>query len=221
MIYHSNLAAPDLSPQFQMVSYPRDFSFGHDVPADPDSPECGWFTHDEAAILYECARRVRGVWADIGARVGWTTAHLLAAGCRVIAVDPALEDPGMNAKFWRNVAGEGPRDVDRVIVQPIQAHQFFAYDQFRYAGFCIDGDHDSPQPLHDAKQAAALAEPTCVMILHDTYGKPIQDAIAWLARNGWGVAPYFTPNGMAVCWRGSFVPPPHDPDETIFREKSK
>ena len=50
-------------------------------------PDCGFWTHAEAAILYHVARAIGGDWADISAHTGWTACHRAAAGCRVTAVD--------------------------------------------------------------------------------------------------------------------------------------
>jgi hypothetical protein len=73
-----NLTAPDLSSHFRLRNPPMQHC-GHDEPSDPDFlPNCGFWTHDEAALLYTIANSVpRGTWVDIGARLGWTAAHVL------------------------------------------------------------------------------------------------------------------------------------------------
>jgi len=83
MIYKSNLEAPDLSRFFKHLTVsPMAHSFGHDVPRDwadksDDDPvfgiwkRCGFWTHDEAAILYNVAQRVNGFWLDMGIESVW------------------------------------------------------------------------------------------------------------------------------------------------------
>ena len=77
----------------------------------------------------------------------------------------------------------------------------------------IDGDHDSPQPTLDAQRAISVGAK--VLVFHDFWGQPIQDAVR--AALIWRKRVYDTPNGMAVCWsRGcDFVPPDHTPDPAI------
>jgi hypothetical protein len=59
MIYRSNPVAPDLTPFFKLKE-PAMQMMGHDVPSDPDfDPNCGFLTHDEAAILFACASSCR------------------------------------------------------------------------------------------------------------------------------------------------------------------
>ncbi len=70
MIYRSNLSAPDLQTCFRHVaSRPMPHSQGHDVTthfsdkADDDPvfgiyKQCGFWTHDEAAILYNVANKI-------------------------------------------------------------------------------------------------------------------------------------------------------------------
>ena len=58
MIYRSNLTCPDLSLHFKLRNPPKQI-MGHDAPSDPDfEPECTYWTHDEAAILYNVVKQV-------------------------------------------------------------------------------------------------------------------------------------------------------------------
>src|SRR5882757_4294806 len=105
MIYRSNLTFPDLSPHFKLKS-PALTTMGHDMPSDPDyEPGCGFLTHDEAAILYSIVKAWPYRWVDIGARFGWSTAHIATAKpMGVIPVDPALAMQGPSARFEANMA---------------------------------------------------------------------------------------------------------------------
>lgn len=218
LIYRSNLTAPDLYPAFapRVVCKPRHNSLGHDVLSDPArEPECGFLTHDEAAILYNVALAFPGWWLDIGGAAGWSTAHLLAAGRQPTAIDPIYQDEKLLGRFSENL-----RSWQRNVrlgwhYEPMCSDEFFATtNQNNYSGALIDGDHSSPQPLNDARNAAELI-PSGVIVLHDVLGGPVQDAVVWLMDNGFSARIYWTPHVMAVCWRGDFTPPDHVPDPQI------
>jgi len=218
VIYRSNLTCPDLYPAFapRVECKPRHNSLGHDVLSDPArEPECGFLTHDEAAILYNVALRFRGpldsLWLVIGGAAGWSAFHLSAAACNVVALDPLYRDFEMMSRARANVGS---------------AHVIFCYessDEYLAAHKCdppfqgvlIDGDHSAPQPLNDAKNAAANLSECGVIVLHDVLGGPVQEAVIWLLDNGFKARIYWTPHVMAVCWRGEFTPPDHVPDPQI------
>ncbi len=218
MIYRSNLTAPDLAPHFKFLNPPIQM-LGHDIPSDPNfDPRCGSWSHDEAAILYNCAKSMPGTWVDIGSRLGWTSAHLCEAGCKVVSVDPALKVSEFFERFKENIAA-----ADGTLKYRGKTESRTSGDWFRdhallaspFDGFVIDGDHDYPQPLLDAMRCHSNASRNCVIALHDFLGGPIQDAVIALIGLGWKCRVYDTPNGVAVCWRGDFTPPDHIPDPRI------
>lgn len=216
MIYRSNLISPDLSAHFRhQVSYPRPWSFGHDVPSDRDfEPECGSLTHDELAILCNLAHAgpMQSHWCDIGCRFGWTSKHInWITNGPVTCVDPQLRDRARWDRFLENTG------FPTHWLVPLDAERHFKTEVpvVRYDGVFIDGNHDSPCPLEDAMNAARFAARTCCIVFHDAWGKPIRDGVRWLMDNGWNARMYWTPNGMAACWRGDFVPPDHVPDPVI------
>ena len=227
--YRSNLEAPDLRPYFKHTwERVTPQSYGHlvlsdfyDKPADdPVFAEwrniCGFWTLDEAAILYNCALQMQGRWLDIGSHTGWTTANIVEAGNRVIAVDPMYS----NAEFRDYASGNLMRYLYWICVEleARTANEFFAapentYTQFN--GVCIDGNHSSPCPLEDAQNSAKHLNDRGVILLHDYRGEPIKEAYRWLLANGFQGRTYTTPNGVAVCWRGEFTPPEHVPDPKL------
>lgn len=219
MIYRSNLRCPDLSSYFAetTICKPRPWSFGHDVMSDKDyEPDNGFMTHDEASILWHCARRLGGNWCDIGARFGWTTAHIadgspthahVAIDREFMAVSGAIRFAGNVIPMKRNVEA---RALDSRAVWTLD-RQFF--------GWCIDGNHSHPFPLLDAIQALQYSPETCCIVFHDFYGKPIRDGVRYLMEQGLKCRVYWTPNGMAVCWRGDFTPPVHEADPVILSAK--
>jgi hypothetical protein len=206
VIYRSNLTAPDLQPYFEpLICKPRPNTMGHDALSDPDfEPDCQFFTHDEAAILYNVAKEVQGDWIDIGARTGWTTRHILEAGCDVQSVDPSNATVD---KFLKNI-----RKRILFVGTTFQLLGNNGNDD-PYSGACIDGNHDSPYPVVDA--ALCATHGARVIVLHDFWGWPIQEAVTFLKDNGFKAKIYNTPNGVAVCWRGEFTPPEHTPDPSI------
>lgn len=215
-VYRSNLIAPDLRPLFALRDPPMQHC-GYDAPSDPDfDPDCGYWTVDEAAILYNVVRSVgpnAGTWIDIGARFGWTAAHMIAAGARVILVDPELWWRPQSARMGSNL-----RTLWDGVESVMASWWMHAAAQLRpharYDGFVIDGCHDSPDPLEDAQRAAELAERDCIILFHDTLGTAVRDGVRWLMNHGWRCRMYWTPNGVACCWRGypAFRPPDHIPD---------
>jgi Methyltransferase domain len=226
-IYQSNLIAPDLSPHFRLRE-PAIQMMGHDIPSDPDfEPDCGFWSHDEAAILYQVAKSFPpGPWIDIGARFGWTTAHISAAIASmhalhegdITAVDTHFAEGarrgrmiGSMVSFW---CGYCPDDIiDR------NSREFFRIERCSdrpYRGFVIDANHDEPEPLLDAHDATTIAGPQCVIMLHDFWGRPVRQAVEYLMREGFQCRIYNTPNGVACCWRDEgWTPPDHVPDPAI------
>jgi hypothetical protein len=209
MIYRSNLTCPDLQPYFEpLICKPRPNTMGHDALSDPDfEPDCLFFTHDEAAILYNVVKEVRGDWADIGSRTGWTARHIVEAGCNIYAIDPAYRDSIFLARFKKNLGDHHGLLDDKTSFDSFSAHHP------ELEGACIDGNHDSPFPLVDAVLCATHG--ARVIVFHDFWGPPIQEAVTFLKWQGWKAKIYNTPNGVAVCWRGEFTPPDHTPDPSI------
>lgn len=261
MIYQSNLRAPDLRPYFKLLDPPRQHC-GYDYPSDPDfDPRCGFWTCDEAAILYTIAKSVPpGTWVDIGARLGWTAAHVAEAGHRVKAIDPELinghyvlaSQYPVAGSFYERFLQNTERWKDQIFAHPFTfAENMRAVDEpdalgeRTFDGFVIDGCHDSPEPLNDAMGAYAHAKPDCIILFHDFLGPAVRDGVRWLMDHepwcdsltlgkpnggtcdcgrGWHCRVYWTPNGVACCWRGHlgefgnapcWMPPDHTPDPAM------
>lgn len=225
MIYRSNLTAPDLQPFFKHVHCRvMPHSMGHDVLSDwtdkaDDDPvfgifkRCGLWTHDEAAILYNVAKRaVFGRWLDIGSHTGWTTLHI-DAGCGLnpVGVDPMYSVPEFHARIRENLKG---CDCPLFAGTSDQYFSLLSSD-IHYAGVCIDGDHCSPHPLRDAQNAAKHLAKNGVIIFHDAMGAPVIEGVNWLLDNGFKCRYYYTPHLIALCWRGDFTPPDHTRDPRI------
>ena len=228
MIYRSNLTCPDLAPHFKWLhSRVMGHSFGHDVPSDwadkaDNDPvfgiykRCGFWTHDEAAILYNVAKIIKGWWLDIGCHTGWTSAHI-AAGAHVECIHPMLSVRG----FVDRWADDLSHCWDGITAgHYMTSNEFFTYvdpDKL-YDGFCIDGDHEPGAPLQDAQNAAAHLAPTGVIMFHDGVGRPVREAVQWLMEWGFKARAYFTPHLVFCCWRGDFTPPDHMGDPEVKRQ---
>lgn len=229
MIYRSNLTAPDLAPNFKhLVSSPMGHSFGHDVPRDwGDKPNDefwstwknnGFWTHDEAAILWNVVKAMPGHWLDIGACTGWTTAHMLSGGAEtVLPIDPMFTREDFTERYWENL--EEVENADNASISTFQySHVFFERktpEQESFSGICIDGDHTPPAPMDDAQNAARHVSDNGVIIFHDALGLPVREAALWLMNQGFKARWYETPHGVIVCWRGDFVPPDHVSDPNL------
>ncbi len=242
MIYLSNLTCPDLTPHFKhLVSRPMPHSFGHDVPSDwgdkaDDDPvfgiykRCGFWTHDEAALLYNVAKALGPAgWWDIGCHTGWTSAHIAAAypipldhkqahqsGARfnyVIGIDPMV---GVFRDRIRENNVQGPGRCYGFEVADTSSRWIKKYGaDWPPGGVCIDGDHEPGKPLEDAQNAVAHLTDTGVIIFHDFIGQPVREAVAWLLDHGFHARIYKTPHMVACCWRGDFSPPDHIPDPHV------
>ncbi len=197
-------------------------SFGHDVPSDwgdkaDDDPvfglykRCGFWTHDEAAILSNVALRRGGLWTDIGSHTGWTTAHIDAGGCMGEAVDPMYR-----LQEFAQRAIDNLKSTQGWSLIPFTSNEYFNQSTFgRRSGFCIDGDHSEGKPLEDAINAEKHLATNGVIIFHDGVGRPVQEAVQYLMGRGFKCRAYFTPHLVFCCWRGDFTPPDHIPDQKV------
>ena len=171
---------------------------------------CGFWTFDEAQILHRCALQVPGDWLDIGSHTGWTTAHIAAVeGCHVVAIDPMYRVPEFLARAEENLTACGVRD--QVTLSLATSNEYFAIHSphgARFAGICIDGDHEPPCPVTDARNAHTWLQQRGVVLFHDAKGQPVVDGFRWLAAQGYRMKYYPTVHGVAVCWRSDEFTPP-------------
>lgn len=221
MIYRSNLTAPDLQPHFRHVTCRvMGHSQGHDVLTDftdkANDPtlraflQCGFLTHDEAAILFTVAQKIGGTWLDIGGLTGWSACHMAAAGCKVYSIDPMYAHPQFRARAEENIAAAG--FLDRISLWACTSAEFFAKTCRPFDGVLIDGEHSSPYPMQDAEAAMQRVTPGGVVLFHDAGMYQVRKAYHSLEHAGWKAQLYRTPHGLALCHRNGFEPPAHVPD---------
>lgn len=228
-LYRSNLSSngfPNLRPCFPHAK-PFTVNWGHEILRDPDFPPVpGFISDDEAAILWECARRVGGDWLEIGAATGWSGAHIMIVPgiTSLLTIEPRLRERAFFQRWYENMervrdwaGGWGFGTAHRntwPTLQPFTGRDdqySVCGDQDLFDGAFIDGDHNSPKPQHNAQLALARLKPTGVIAFHD-FGGPVAEAVTWLWENGMRCRIYDTPQMVAVCWRGEFEPPDHTPD---------
>jgi len=175
---------------------------------------CGLWTRDEAAILYNVALGVLGPWFDIGAHTGWTSAHIAEPGHYTHCIDPLLAVTEFNDRFRKN----NPRNPGAL--HGWTSNRFFQKIDGDWipAGVCIDGDHEPGKPLEDAQHAVEHLADTGVIMLHDGTGRPVREAVEFLIRERFHARVYYTPHLVFCCWRGDFKPPDHVPDPYVLRE---
>lgn len=221
MIYRSNLTAPDLSPHFKLRTPPKQI-MGHDAPSDPDfEPECTYWTHDEAAILYNVAGLVKGSWLDIGSRFGWTAKHInWITNGPVICIDPTYDDEDRLQRFCSNTGWNAEWCFAGIFDEWLVAtgHGRLPHQSRLFSGCVIDGNHDAPWPESDAVRCHLNTRVNgAVILFHDFWGKPIREGVKLLMNAGYNCRVYYTPNGVACCWRGlpDFHPPDHVRDPNI------
>lgn len=77
----------------------------------------------------------------------------------------------------------------------------------RLSGVCIDGDHESPWPVNDARNAHEWLEMRGLVVFHDAKGQPVIDGVEWLHGQGYKIKHYPTTHGVTVCWRSPWFTP--------------
>jgi predicted O-methyltransferase YrrM len=179
---------------------------------DADLGEAIAMPASEAQLLYSIAGWVAFDSAvEIGAYVGWSTAHILAAAepfaSQMLAViDPFTESTGApgatEERFWQN--------IDRVDSY-IKAQVYRAYSpeilpivkpRHGWDFAFIDGKHTHGQPVADVMGLVPCLSADAVVVLHDAWLPNVKGAIDWLAMSGWTAAELPTANLMTVCYRG-------------------
>jgi hypothetical protein len=182
----------------------------------------GSLTMDEVAILYECCLRLPGRWLDIGGSTGWTAAHMASAYCVVDSIDPMYANAEFKARAVTNLKAAWVPALITMWAKTSQ--QFFslnAWLKHYVVGALIDGCHDAPRPKRDAIITEGRLETPGVILLHDAYGEPVQEAIRVLLDRGFSHRAYPTPQGLVVCWQGDFVPPEYVQDNPAIIAKAR
>jgi SAM-dependent methyltransferase len=173
--------------------------------------KCGFMFEDEAAVLYQSAKQLRGLWLDIGCHTGWTALHVVHAGSAVIAIDPMLTNKEFHSRAETNIVRAGCFNQIRLL--PQTSREFFGTTEFdvEIQGAVIDGEHSWGGPLYDAVCSFKRLAPDGAIVFHDFAGGPVREAVRYLMCEGMKCRVYFlSMQLLAVCWRGDFTPPDYE-----------
>lgn len=206
------------------------YSMGVEIGSDwqdkaPDDPvfeiyrTCGFWTKAETKLLDTISRKFWGAWLEIGAHTGWCTEVLQWHASRVTAIEPMFSRIDWFNRFQENINLPGDvagqmKGIGNVMPWAGRSDEYFAiWDGAggrTFDGVLIDGDHNAPCPLNDARNAFDRLNERAVVLLHDFRGEPVWDAAKYLVDRGMQFKVYPSVHMVCVCWRGQF-----DPDRTI------
>lgn len=190
----------------------------HNWYVDRRYPQMGFLNRDEAHILYNTALQFQGMKAlEIGCWLGWSACHLALAGVELDVIDPILQKP----EFYESVSGslKHANILDRVRLtpggSPEKVHELAEASSGPWALIFIDGNHDAPGPLEDAKACELYAAEDALILFHDLASPDVAQGLAYLKQQGWQTRIYQTMQIMGVAWRGHVKPVDHQPDPTV------
>lgn len=189
----------------------------HTFYIDARVPGTGFLNRDEAVLLYNIAKRFRGRRGlEVGCWLGWSAAHVAAAGVILDVIDPVLA----NRSFRDSVTAslDSAALTRLVTLHPLsspQAIDAIARGGVRWSFFFIDGNHDAPYPLFDTATAIEYAEPDAAVVFHDLASPDVAQALEYLACRGWQTRIYHTAQIMGIAWRGNVEPPVHLEDPAV------
>ncbi|MGI9607523.1 MAG: class I SAM-dependent methyltransferase [Acidimicrobiales bacterium] len=177
----------------------------------------GVISLEEAYVLHAVAQTRsgrRGI--EIGSHYAWSTAHLLAAGLDLDAVDPAfgdrqhLEHVRGNLSKWvedgqiRLHPGFSPE-----ILAPIAASR---PELFGFA--FVDGLHSEGGPTRDVDGLIPHLADDAIVVFHDLTFPDVAAAVRHIASLGWQIRVYNTMQVMAAAWRDGEPPPQYGGDRS-------
>lgn len=178
---------------------------------------CGFWTAGETNLLREVAARFIGAkWIEIGAHTGWCTSILGRYGLMVTAIEPMLSSTDWYRRFVDNCGPDFSGLARTIMPWAGRSDEYFSIwdggNGRTFDGALIDGDHNEPCPLNDARNVFDRLNERAVVLLHDFRGPAVWDAAKYLVDHGMKFKVYPSVHMVCVCWRGEFDPPP------VFRE---
>lgn len=204
------------SPKTLSWEYLRD-EIPHNFYIDQRVPGTGFLNRDEAVLLYNVASLFRGRRGlEVGCWLGWSAAHIAAAGVHLDVIDPVLANPAFRESVASSLQSAGVADLVRLYpgLSP-QAIDDLGRQGGRWGFFFVDGNHEAPFPLFDTATAIEYAEPNAAVVFHDLASPDVSQGLEYLACRGWKTRIYHTAQIMGVAWRGDVVPPTHVEDPAI------
>jgi predicted O-methyltransferase YrrM len=176
----------------------------------------GVLSMEEAHILYNIAKSFAGQRGlEIGCHLGWSTAHLLAAGLDLDVIDPRLTERAHRGAVESSLEAAVPAAKYRLWAgfSPSIVPAVAATDERTYSFAFIDGDHDGEAPRLDVEAVMPHCAETACIMFHDVVSPHVAAGLRAAANAGWQVRVYNTMQVMGVAWRGDFEPFEHIPDE--------
>jgi hypothetical protein len=217
---------PDTAFPFMMVGDTARQPWAHlrrDVPhnwyVDQRAPDTGFINRDEAHILYNSALQFAGATGlEIGCWLGWSTCHLALAGIELDVVDPLLSSPDGYGAVLTSLQSAGVASHVSLFpgTSPGKVLELTTLLRRRWSFIFIDGAHDAPAPLNDAKAAHLVAADDALVLFHDVAAPDVEQGLAYLKGLGWDTLVYQTMQIMAVAWRGKVTPITHIPDPAVL-----
>jgi hypothetical protein len=188
---------------------------------DSRFPGVGWLTWDEASLMYNYSRLLRGRNVlEIGCWVGWSTVAWALGGAQMTVVDPVLGGLPQGDSCRDSLRRAGLLDEVRLLpgYSPQSVYPLFE-EGLQWNGFFIDGNHEGDGPLLDAKACHSGAAEDCIILFHDAVQPNICQALAWLGENGWECGMHYTSQFIGVAWRGNAAPLDHIPDPAVHWDR--
>ena len=190
----------------------------HHFYVDQRQPKIGFVSRDEAHILYNTARRYPGSPAlEIGCWLGWSACHLALGGVRLDVIDPLLAEPDIFASVRASLEAAGVLGHTTLVpgVSPALVFELAGLHRRSWNLFFIDGNHEAPAPLADARAVAAVAPADALVLFHDVVAPSVAAGLAHFRALGWNTMLYQTMQIMGVAWRGAMQPLAHVPDPAV------
>jgi glycosyltransferase involved in cell wall biosynthesis len=187
-----------------------------DVPhiwyADERFPLMGFMNRDEAVLLHNIALQFAGKPAlEIGSWLGWSTVHLALGGVELDVIDPAHDDPVIRASVEDSLHRAGVRAN---LVAGRSPESIAALGK-KWSLFFVDGDHEAPSPMRDARACLPYATEDCAFVFHDLASPAVAAGLRLLEEKGFNVVIYQTAQIMGLAWRGNVTPVAHTPDPDV------
>ncbi|OAB63470.1 macrocin O-methyltransferase [Leptolyngbya valderiana BDU 20041] len=213
--YFPNLAVGNTAP----IAWPYlRKEVPHNWYVDRRSPNVGFLSRDEAHLLYNIALKFKGQpTLEIGCWMGWSACHLALAGVPLDVVDPLLGKPEIYQTVSDSLTAAGVRDRVNLVpgYSPQAVQELARQKQQPWSLIFIDGNHERPGPLQDAKVCAQLAAADAAIVFHDLASPDVAEGLAYLRQQGWNTLVYQTMQIMGIAWRGCVQPVRHLPDPRV------
>lgn len=170
----------------------------------------GFWSRGESKLLREISAQFQGHWVEVGAHTGWTAAQIVAGGSFVTSIESMFSYWPFYKRFSENMGRE--LADGKVMPWSGRSDWYFSHwdkhDGRKFAGACIDGDHEEPMPYRDAVNCYERLEDRGVIVLHDFRGPGPWSAGEYLAKRGMQYKVYGSVHMVGVFWRGRFDLPP-------------